>query len=37
LRAVVFEHLRQQNVPAVLVTHDQEDADAAGGIIVTID
>ncbi len=37
LRTTVFEHLRQQNVPTILVTHDQEDADAAGGLVVTID
>ncbi|ERS81025.1 ABC transporter ATP-binding protein [Marinobacter sp. EVN1] len=37
LRATVFGHLRQQNVPAMLVTHDQEDAEAAGGRTVTID
>jgi putative thiamine transport system ATP-binding protein len=37
LRSVVFDHLRQQNVPAMLVTHDQDDAEAAGGQVVTID
>jgi len=37
LRKVVFDYLQQQNVAAVLATHDQEDANAAGGIVVTVD
>jgi putative thiamine transport system ATP-binding protein len=37
LRKVVFDYLQQQNAAAVLATHDQEDTNAAGGIVVTID
>ncbi len=36
LREVVFNHLRHQNVPAILVTHDRDDAEAAGGRMVSI-
>jgi putative thiamine transport system ATP-binding protein len=37
LRKVVFNYLQQQNAAAVLATDDQEDTNAAGGIVVTID
>lgn len=31
IRAFAFDHLRTQGIPALLVTHDAEDAAAAGG------
>ena len=34
MRELVFKHARAANLPAVLVTHDQEDAVAAGGEII---
>lgn len=36
VRAMVFDQLRQRGIPAVLVTHDPEDARAAGGDILRI-
>ncbi len=35
-RRLVFERARAQMLPVLLVTHDQEDADAASGRIVTV-
>ena len=35
-RAFVFEHARIRRLPTLLVTHDAEDARAAGGIVVTL-
>ncbi|MFN3825092.1 MAG: ATP-binding cassette domain-containing protein [Pseudorhodobacter sp.] len=31
IRAFVFDHLRAKGIPALLVTHDESDAEAAGG------
>lgn len=36
LRAQVFERLRASGLPVILVTHDQEDADAAGGDVLSL-
>ncbi len=37
VRGVVFESLRASGLPALLVTHDAEDAEAAGGPIIQLD
>lgn len=34
MRAFVFDHIRRQAIPALLVTHDIGDAEAAGGAVV---
>ncbi len=36
IRTFVFEHAKAQNLPVLMVTHDHEDAAAAGGKIITI-
>lgn len=36
IRQLVFERIRQQRLPALLVTHDLADAQAAGGPIIEI-
>jgi putative thiamine transport system ATP-binding protein len=36
IRGFVFEHARAQGLPVLLVTHDAEDATAAGGPVVTL-
>lgn len=36
IRKMVFETTRQRNLPVLLVTHDPEDAGAAGGRVVTL-
>jgi putative thiamine transport system ATP-binding protein len=36
-RAFVFETLAERGLPALLVTHDAEDAAAAGGPVTTLD
>lgn len=36
MRALVFECLKREDIPAVLVTHDEADAEAAGGQVITI-
>jgi putative thiamine transport system ATP-binding protein len=36
IRAFVFEHSRERGLPALLVTHDPGDAEAAGGPVVTL-
>jgi putative thiamine transport system ATP-binding protein len=36
IRAFVFNHVRERNLPALLVTHDETDAAAAGGPVVGI-
>jgi putative thiamine transport system ATP-binding protein len=36
-RGFVFEHARARNLPVLLVTHDHDDAAAAGGRVVTLD
>jgi len=35
-RCFVFEHSRNRNLPVLLVTHDIEDAKAAGGAVIEI-
>ncbi len=34
IRAFTFDHIRRRGIPALLVTHDIEDAEAAGGSVV---
>lgn len=36
LRAFVFDHARKQGLPTLLVTHDQADAAAAAGEVITL-
>ncbi|KZE30526.1 ATP-binding cassette domain-containing protein [Chelatococcus daeguensis] len=36
IRAFVFAHARERGLPALLVTHDAEDAEAAGGPVVAL-
>lgn len=36
IRQLVFSRIRQQHLPALLVTHDSADADAAGGPVITL-
>jgi putative thiamine transport system ATP-binding protein len=36
IRSFVFSHARSERLPTLLVTHDEADAEAAGGRIVTI-
>ncbi len=36
VRAFVFEHARERGLPVLLVTHDEADASAAGGRVVTL-
>jgi putative thiamine transport system ATP-binding protein len=36
IRAFVFGHARERNLPTLLVTHDETDATAAGGPVVMI-
>ncbi len=35
-RSVVFATVRDRGLPVVMVTHDPEDAEAAGGCVVTV-
>lgn len=35
-RELVFSIARQRNLPVLLVTHDPEDAEAAGGSVITL-
>ena len=35
-RAFVFEHARQRALPVLLVTHDEQDARAAGGQVIVL-
>jgi putative thiamine transport system ATP-binding protein len=37
IRALVFDAARRKGLPVLLVTHDEEDAAAAGGAIVNLD
>jgi putative thiamine transport system ATP-binding protein len=37
MRAFVFGHVRARGIPALMVTHDAEDAEAAGGSLVRLD
>jgi putative thiamine transport system ATP-binding protein len=36
IRAFVFDHLRARAIPALMVTHDASDAEAAGGVVVQL-
>lgn len=36
MRAFTFAHLQERAIPALMVTHDPEDAEAAGGPVVRI-
>jgi len=36
IRNMVFETAHLRNLPVILVTHDDEDAQAAGGMVVTL-
>ncbi|MDG4647360.1 ATP-binding cassette domain-containing protein [Roseibacterium sp. SDUM158017] len=36
IRAFTFEHIRQRDIPALMVTHDPADAEAAGGTVITL-
>ena len=35
-RALVFEELRRRQLPSLLVTHDREDVEAAGGPVIAL-
>ena len=37
IRAFVFDHARERRLPALLVTHDAADAEAAGGRVIIIE
>lgn len=37
MREFTFSHIRNVGIPALMVTHDPEDAQAAGGPIVTLE
>ena len=37
MRKLVFAEAKRQNLPTVLVTHDEADADAAGGTVIRLD
>ena len=37
IRAFVFDHARERRLPALLVTHDAADAQAAGGRVIRIE
>jgi len=37
IRAFVFDHVRERRLPALLVTHDAADAQAAGGQVIHIE
>jgi putative thiamine transport system ATP-binding protein len=36
IRGFVFAHVRERTLPSLLVTHDEEDAKAAGGAVITL-
>ncbi|HEV2605325.1 MAG TPA: ATP-binding cassette domain-containing protein [Microvirga sp.] len=36
IRGFVFAHARERTLPTLLVTHDEEDATAAGGAVITL-
>ncbi|SNT32363.1 ATP-binding cassette domain-containing protein [Tropicimonas sediminicola] len=36
MRAFTFEHIRQRNIPALMVTHDVADAEAAAGPVIDL-
>ncbi len=35
-RSFVFDHVRERQLPALLVTHDPADAEAAGGVVIRL-
>lgn len=37
VRKMVFERIREHGLPGILVTHDAEDAEAAGGRVIKLD
>lgn len=37
MRGFVFDHLRRSGVPALMVTHDERDARAAGGPVIRLE
>jgi len=37
LRAFTFEHIRKRNIPALMVTHDPADAEAARGPVIALE
>ncbi|AVO36626.1 ATP-binding cassette domain-containing protein [Pukyongiella litopenaei] len=36
IRRFTFDHIRRRNIPALLVTHDPQDAEAAGGAVIAL-
>jgi putative thiamine transport system ATP-binding protein len=36
VRAFTFEHIRNRGIPALMVTHDPDDAEAAGGPVIDL-
>jgi putative thiamine transport system ATP-binding protein len=36
VRSFVFEHARERRLPILLVTHDEQDARAAGGPVIEL-
>lgn len=36
IRSFVFSHIRSHNIPALMVTHDERDAEAAGGPLLEL-
>lgn len=36
MRAFTFDHIRDRGIPALMVTHDPADAEAAGGTIIDL-
>lgn len=36
IRAFTFEHIRQRNIPALMVTHDPDDAQATRGPVINL-
>jgi len=36
IRGFVFDHVRAQGIPALMVTHDASDAEAAGGTVIAL-
>ena len=37
MREFVFAHVRDRKLPCLMVTHDSQDADAAGGVVRTLE
>lgn len=37
MRAFAFSHIRDRGIPALMVTHDPQDARAAGGPLITLE